>query len=321
MEKLLTIIVPAYNAEETVHRCLSSLIIDWIEVIAVNDGSTDGTAKICEGFIQSHPDIFKLINKKNGGHGSAVNAGFAAASGKYVCVIDSDDYASEDLVKMQDALRRDADVLISDFARQNVQTGTLSQVRMDGKTPRICTLKSLKSPVTIHSLAVKRTLLNFKLTEGCYYDDIQFVLYSLARAVSFYYTRVSYYVYSIGSEHQSVSPENIFRRRADYLRVLGDIVDWYGKSHKCNDNYIFDYIADALVTNYNRYTSFITRDESVRQEIVDFDTLLKEKSPALYKAAGRKSKMGYVKRLRKRAFKRTRIYAAAFDFIKNIKGY
>lgn len=321
MEKLLTIVVPAYNSESTLERCLASLEYDWLEVIVVDDGSTDKTKEIAEKFAEKRGDVYRVISKKNGGHGSALNVGFKAAAGRYVGVIDSDDYASGRLNEMEAPLKSGADVLISDYYRLNVESGKLKNVRYDGQTPRVCTPASLRGRVTIHSMVVRREFVDFKLTEGCYYDDIQYVLYSLCRAVTFYYTGTAYYTYCIGRAEQSVSPENIFKKRRDYIKVLNDIIDWYSGSDKCNDNYIFDFITAAIVTNYNRYTSFIAKGESAREEIIAFDARLKEKNPALYRAAGKKSTLGYVNKLRKRNFTRVKFYAAAFNFIKKLKGY
>ena len=93
----LSVIVPVYNVEKFLPRCLDSLlrqdmqIGEW-EIICVNDGSPDGSAKILAEYEQKHPDIFKVITQENQGLGGARNAGTAVAQGEWVTYLDSDDY-------------------------------------------------------------------------------------------------------------------------------------------------------------------------------------------------------------------------------------
>ena len=87
MEKTLTIIVPSYNSEAFLKKCLESFLVaedirGGLEVIIVNDGSMDGTQEVAEGYCNKYPDTFRVIRKENGGHGSAINTGAAAAAGK-----------------------------------------------------------------------------------------------------------------------------------------------------------------------------------------------------------------------------------------------
>ncbi|MCL2190063.1 MAG: glycosyltransferase family 2 protein, partial [Defluviitaleaceae bacterium] len=92
---IITFIVPAYNSEGTLEKCLHSLLDKQsqskIEILIVNDGSTDSTAEIAQVFVNKHPNC-RLINKENGGHGSVINVASKLASGKYIKVIDSDDW-------------------------------------------------------------------------------------------------------------------------------------------------------------------------------------------------------------------------------------
>ena len=93
--KSLTILIPVYNTEKYIKRCLDSLLVpevlDDIEIIVVSDGSKDHSAEIVREYVERYPDTIILIDKENGGHGSTINAGIAAATGKYFRVLDSDD--------------------------------------------------------------------------------------------------------------------------------------------------------------------------------------------------------------------------------------
>ena len=96
--KLLTITVPCYNSESYMKRCIDSLLAggEDVEIIIVDDGSTDGTAGIADEYAMQYPSVVKAIHQENGGHGQAVNTGIRNAKGLYFKVVDSDDWVKEE---------------------------------------------------------------------------------------------------------------------------------------------------------------------------------------------------------------------------------
>ena len=96
--KLITFTVPCYNSAEYMRKCVDSLLKggDKVEIIIVNDGSSDDTGKIADEYKAAYPDIVKVIHQPNGGHGAGINAGLKIASGKYFKVVDSDDWLDTD---------------------------------------------------------------------------------------------------------------------------------------------------------------------------------------------------------------------------------
>ena len=120
MEKLLTIVVPAYNMEKYLSYCLDSLCVnqDNLEVLVINDGSKDTTSDIAHQYMEQYPHIFRVIDKANGNYGSCVNRGLTEAKGKYIKILDADD--SFDTENFKDFLafleKTDADLVLSDFA-------------------------------------------------------------------------------------------------------------------------------------------------------------------------------------------------------------
>ena len=97
-ETLLSVIIPVYNVEEYLIRCVDSILAQTyqnLEVILVNDGSRDGSGAICDSYIPKDPRI-KVIHKENGGLSSARNAGMDAATGEYITFVDSDDWLEPD---------------------------------------------------------------------------------------------------------------------------------------------------------------------------------------------------------------------------------
>ncbi|MCQ2471871.1 MAG: glycosyltransferase [Clostridia bacterium] len=101
MDCKVSVIIPTYNYEKYIDKCVSSVVeqtLRDIEIILVDDGSTDDTPKICDKWTEKDSRI-KVIHKKNGGAASARNAGIAVASGKYVCFFDSDDTISDNMLE------------------------------------------------------------------------------------------------------------------------------------------------------------------------------------------------------------------------------
>ena len=132
MEKLLTITVPTYNVEKYLAQCLDSFVLEedreLLEVLIVNDGSTDTSADIAKTYVERYPDVFTLINKENGGHGSTINAGIKAATGKYFKVVDSDDWVDKAAMKnlMECLKKSDSDLVYSNYYWIDNRTGKKS---------------------------------------------------------------------------------------------------------------------------------------------------------------------------------------------------
>lgn len=89
MEKLITIVIPTYNMEKYLDKCLTSLIVpdeymELLEVLVVNDGSKDNSSAIAHRYEDKYPQTFRVIDKENGNYGSYVNRGLKEAAGKYI---------------------------------------------------------------------------------------------------------------------------------------------------------------------------------------------------------------------------------------------
>ena len=103
--KILSIIVPSYDMEAYLPKCLGSLVVDdrellqKLDVIVVNDGSKDRTSEIAHEFEANYRGVFRVIDKDNGHYGSCINAGLAVAAGTFVKVLDADDYYLTDNFK------------------------------------------------------------------------------------------------------------------------------------------------------------------------------------------------------------------------------
>lgn len=159
MGKLLTVVVPSYNAEKYLRHNLDSLCLDEIleelEVIVVDDGSTDSTARIADEYAEKYPGTVVPVHKENGGHGSGINTGINHATGIYFKVIDADDWAdAEDLKNLiryikelveryrnmatQDVTKKDlskdaVDIVLSNAAHQTENGDTSRKASVEKK--------------------------------------------------------------------------------------------------------------------------------------------------------------------------------------------
>ena len=96
----ISVIVPVYNTEKYLRRCIDSILnqtYEALEVILVDDGSTDGSGAVCDEYAEKDARV-RAIHQKNGGISAARNAGIDAASGQYIAFIDSDDYVTGDML-------------------------------------------------------------------------------------------------------------------------------------------------------------------------------------------------------------------------------
>ena len=118
-DRLVSIIVPVYNVEKYLSKCIEILINQTytnIEILLINDGSTDNSKKICEQFKEKDSRI-KLINKENGGLSDARNKGLQEAIGKYIAFVDSDDYVEKNYIETLYSLitKFNSEIAIADF--------------------------------------------------------------------------------------------------------------------------------------------------------------------------------------------------------------
>ena len=122
--KLLSVTIPCYNSAAYMRKAIESALAggDDIEILVINDGSSDDTPEIAAEYSRRYPGIVHAINKENGGHGSAVNVGIQQARGLYFKVVDSDDWVSQSayiqiLDKLKELLKsgKSIDMFVSNF--------------------------------------------------------------------------------------------------------------------------------------------------------------------------------------------------------------
>ncbi|MBE6636063.1 MAG: glycosyltransferase family 2 protein [Ruminococcaceae bacterium] len=235
-EKLLTITVPCYNSEDYLKNCIESLLVgkERVEIIIINDGSTDSTGKIADEYADNYPDIVKVVHQENGGHGEGINQGIKHATGKYFKVVDSDDTLSADFPAFLDALERcesegGIDLAVTNYYyvhpdsvgdRSINYSNALPRDRIFGwsDTRRFRAYQML----TIHSCTFRTDLLRLwdePLPKKVFYEDNLMICKTLPRVKSMYYLPIDLYRYWIGRPDQSVQESAMKKRYSHQILV------------------------------------------------------------------------------------------------------
>lgn len=243
--KLLSIAIPCYNSEAYMKNCIESLLTggEEVEIIIVDDGSTDNTGKIADEYERKYPNIVKAVHQENGGHGAAVNTGLDAATGLYFKVVDSDDWVKESayrkiLQTLEELSGTDTalDMLISNFVYEKEGEKKKKVMKYHFALPqnRIFTWSDIKhfrkgQYILMHSVIYRTKLLKecgLKLPEHTFYVDNLFVFEPLPYVRNMYYLDVNFYRYYIGREGQSVNEEVMISRIDQQITVNKIMLDY-----------------------------------------------------------------------------------------------
>lgn len=321
MDKWLTITVPAYNAQKYLYRCLHSVAqcgtyLEKIQVLVVNDGSTDCTEKIAEQFVREHPESFSLIRKENGGHGSALNRGIQEAQGRYFLVLDADDWldgrALEELVKTIGGMAENMPDLIScHYSRVDMVTGSSTPVRQERvayhKTYSFEELPVSDIYFALASICYRTKLLQsigLKMQEHTFYADVEYMLLPMPYVEDVYFLDLYLYKYFVGNTQQSIYLPTMARRYEDHNRVMHRVIDTLvaGQSNGSTDTgcrkepkglsdakkaYLWNILEKLLYTHYALALIYDKNHARGARRAKEFDAYLKHASFALYRRMNR----------------------------------
>lgn len=246
MDRILTVVIPSYNVEkfipETIPTFLDPKVLHKIEILIINDGSIDSTERIATEFQQKYPDTIKVITKTNGGHGSTINTGIRNANGKYLKVVDGDDWVDKQMFcnYVEKIEKVDSDLVITPHNWIDAETGESTyEIRYPNLEENIIygLDKLIGSDFNMHSLTYKTSILKKiePISEHCYYVDVEFALYPLKYVESVSYIDEAIYQYRFGYSDQSMSMINRIKNRNMHLRVLNNIIELY-RSENMSDN-------------------------------------------------------------------------------------
>ena len=257
----VSVIVPVYNVEKYLRKCLDSLInqdFKDYEIIIVNDGSPDNSEDIISEYKEKYPKLIKAFKKENGGLSSARNYGLEKAKGKYICFIDSDDYVTQNYISKlyNKIISEDFDISVCDLVLEFPDRKEYKDSSFDND---LKTKEQIKNkmhdfyPVVVNKMYKKELFTKDNLfKQGIYYEDVEFSyrLFSKINSIGVIKEGLYYYYQSPGSISRTVN-----KKLYDHINNWDSIFKYY------KDKKIYDEYKDVLEYSYTRYVyaTFIKR--------------------------------------------------------------
>lgn len=261
--KLLSFAVPCYNSEAYMEKCIESLLPGGkdVEILIVDDGSSDRTAEIADAYAAQYPDMIQAIHQPNGGHGAAVNTGLKHASGVYFKVVDSDDWLDRDsylrvLKRLRTLIKLNTlpDMFLANYVYEKEGSKHKAVMRQKGfPKEKMFSWDDVGHLfkghyILMHSVIYRTQMLHdcgLQLPEHTFYVDNIYVYKPLPYVKNMYYMDVDLYRYYIGREDQSVNEQTMIRRIDQQIRVnkimFADVNLLAVKDRKCR-RYMFNYL-------------------------------------------------------------------------------
>ena len=300
--KVISAVVPCYNSEAYMEKAILSLLVggEDMEILVVDDGSSDHTLEIAKRYEAQYPTIVKAIHKENGGHGDAVMTGLANAGGLYFKVLDSDDWLKESalleiLAKLRELVMQGTapDMMIANYVYEKVGETKKKVIQYRSPLPQNKLFTWAETGhfhqgqyILMHSVIYRTSLLKecgLTLPKHTFYVDNIFVYQPLPSVKSMYYMDVNLYRYFIGRDDQSVTEENMIKRIDQQIRVTKQMIEshdlWKIKEKRLR-NYMIKYLG-IMMTISSIYLLKSGTEENLakKQELWDY---LKEYDKKLY---------------------------------------
>lgn len=301
--KLLTAAIPCYNSAAYMSHAIETLLTggEDMEILIINDGSKDDTAKIADEYAKKYPSIIRAIHQENGGHGEAVNTGLRNATGLYYKVVDSDDWVNEEsLFEVLQVLHEmvesgtNLDLLVANYVYEKVGAKRKKVMNYRTALPRNRVfgwddVKFFKTSqyILMHSVVYRTKLLRdcgLVLPKHTFYVDNVFVYQPLPQVKTLYYLDTNFYRYFIGREDQSVNESVMISRIDQQIRVTKIMIDSKNVlqiKNKKLKNYMIKYLSIMMtVSSVLLIKSGTAENLEKKQELWRY---LKEENPRLYR--------------------------------------
>lgn len=305
MNKILTLIIPSYNMENYLDKCLDSLRcpgLDRMEVIVVNDGSKDSTLSIARSRENEYPSSIRVLDKPNGNYGSCINAALPMATGRFVKVLDADDsFCTNNITPFIDFLEKcNADLVISDYDIVDEKGSVTEEVRFNlpagEKLDAEIILPTLRECLfEMHAVAYRREMLleiGYRQTEGVSYTDQEWMFAPMVAVKSCRYYPHTIYRYLVGRAGQTVDAEVARRKVGETITVLNSMLDTLRERQKeissIRRQYFDSRIMTKLVSVY-RILLLKSKGEELNGALLSLDKRIADEQPSYFSTLGRET--------------------------------
>jgi len=322
MDKFLTIIVPTYNMEKYLHKCLDSLIVSdenmqRLEVLVINDGSKDSSSQIAHEYETNYPQAFRVIDKDNGNYGSCINRGLKEATGKYVKVLDADDFFDNCVLDgfVHFLSDKNYDLIISNHCQVNMAGKIEREYNYDFPTNKPFSFQLFDKKSINHfyhqNVTYRLDLLqriHYFQTEGISYTDNEWVFKPTMFVQTIAYYPHNLYLYLRGREGQTFDPVVLRKSYSQRFIVMKSMTDYYSdcyiqcvESNKC---FVRNRLIVRLVELYYYYLC-VDRSFDNNLKLRSFDEYLSKRALDIFEKMNTvKTNLGlyYIKQWRKSGY-------------------
>lgn len=295
--KILTIAISAYNKQNYIERCIKSLIcenINLLEIIIVNDGSTDRTSDIAHLLEKSYPESIIVIDKENEHQGSCINNAIKLATGKYFKMLDADDYFSTEVLDNVITLLKNTDVdmivsghLIHSNEPVSILPKNIKENIIYNHQDTDFSKLGMEKCLGMHGVAFRTKILKenqIQLTEKCSFSDAEYSYYPLKYCKTIIFINQNLYIYQTGVQGQesSLTSEKV---KNDAYRICKRMIDDYidnptlAPKIKRNEEVILDRCLKVYFGLYLLHFKTNKKDNLQIDELLD---ICKEKVPYIY---------------------------------------
>lgn len=260
MKKTLTIIIPSYNTAKYIDKNINTMLDERlfadVEIIMINDGSKDDTSIVAHRYEDMYPQCIKVVDKENGGHGSVINIGVTLANGRYLKVVDGDDWVDTNALYelIQFLKKTDADIVFNSYVSHGEKSGkeTINgRLNIEpGRTFPISELIKKGLNPQIHTITVKKSIWNFnniRVTEKCFYEDFQYANYPIPFVKQAAYLDFPVYYYLTEQKTQSVSDSSTYKNLPMFIKVYKD-ADTFFRSVDIEESIIQSFVEKQMMT-------------------------------------------------------------------------
>lgn len=306
MRKLLTISIAAYNVERYIEETLNSLlvpdILDELEVFIIDDGGNDRTFSIAKEYENKYPETFHVVHKENGGYGTTVNWSVENATGKYIKLLDGDDwFDANGLRSLMDCMREtEADLIVSNAAfaqegqpykemyphcRENNRkfmklddAADFPVVAMWGCAFKLDVVRKKYKPLPAHTL----------------YTDQIFVMRALENVKTVEFVGDIVYYWRLGRDEQSNNINSIRKHYKEVIKVADIISQEYHNIAIKNSKNSYPYQLKRAAAYYSVSITMLCKLEHNKENwklIKDWEKRTRINTPEIYKAANKSKKL------------------------------
>ena len=291
---VLTVAIPAYNVEKYIKHTVESLLESKreqaVEILIIDDGSTDSTGGIADDFAKKYSCI-RAIHQQNGGHGAAINTGIEKAGGKYFKLLDGDDWVNpEEFACLVDLLAQvGEDLILCDYHEIYTSEGKKKRVCYDFPQGKTLSMDRWREDrlVSMHSHIFRTAVLKSlpcRIDTHSFYVDMEYVLYPLPFVKNFRYEGLDVYQYRLDRSGQSVSPEGFRRHYEEDAKVLEALIRY---AHQYTSEASAYYMAQRIFDMFYRHILksiwyLDNRETPVAAYLRDFDRRFRDRAPEWY---------------------------------------